>query len=246
MLKAILIDDELSAMQTLEWELSNLNEDIQVMAKFTEPNKAIKFIQENDIDCLFLDIEMPTMDGFEFLDKLQLRNFSVIITTAFVKYALSAIKERAIDYLLKPIDIDDLRLTIMRVKKIKEEKLYQDKLEDALHVLNSASSSCEKKIGISVDGKIVFLFASEIIYCESDGNYCSIFLTNNKRLFVTKKLKDIEMLLPSHIFYRIHHSYVINLEKVREYLKTDGYVVLDENKRIPVSRQKKVSFLSKI
>lgn len=246
MLKTVLIDDELNAMETLEWELVNLKENVQVVGKFTDPWKAIKYIEENEIDCVFLDIEMPVMDGFQFLEKLHKRDFSVIITTAFVKYALSAIKERAIDYLLKPIDIDDLRITIAKIKKIKEEKVYRDKLEDALQILNSSSMTNERKIGISVDGKIIFLLPSEIIYCESDGNYCSVFLTNNKKLFVTKKLKDIEMLLPPHLFYRIHHSYVINLEKVREYLKTDGYVVLDENKRIPVSRQKKSLFLDKI
>lgn len=246
MLKTILIDDEQNALQSLEWELLNLKENIHVLGKFTNPVEAIKFIDENEIDCMFLDIEMPVMDGFQLLEKLSNRDFSIIITTAYVKYALSAIKERAIDYLLKPIDIDDLRTTIEKVKKIKDEKLYRDKLEDALQMLNSSSTTAEKKIGISVDGKIIFLVPSEIIYCESDGNYCSIFLTNNKKLFVTKKLKDIELLLPPHLFYRIHHSYVINLEKVKEYLKTDGYVVLDENKRIPVSRQKKSTFLDKI
>lgn len=246
MLKTILIDDEVNALQSLEWELLNLKENVQIIAKFTDPIEAIKFIEENEIDCIFLDIEMPVMDGFQLLEKLSNRDFSVIITTAYVKYALSAIKKRAIDYLLKPIDIDDLRITIEKVKNIKEEKLYRDKLEDALQLLNSSTLTTEKKIGISVDGKIIFLVPSEILYCESDGNYCSIFLTNNKKLFVTKKLKDIQLLLPSHLFYRIHHSYVINLEKVREYLKTDGYVVLDENKRIPVSRQKKSLFLDKI
>lgn len=246
MLKTILIDDEENALQSLEWELLNLKEDIQILGKFTNPNHAVKFIEENEIDCIFLDIEMPVMDGFQLLEKLHNRDFSIIITTAYVKYALSAIKERAIDYLLKPIDIDDLRITVAKVRKIKEEKVYRDKLEDALQLLNSSSLTTEKKIGISVDGKIIFLVPSEILYCESDGNYCSIFLTNNKKLFVTKKLKDIQLLLPPHLFYRIHHSYVINLEKVREYLKTDGYVVLDENKRIPVSRQKKSLFLDKI
>lgn len=243
MLRTILIDDEENALHSLEWELLNLKQNVQIVGKFTDPAKAIQYIEGNPIDCIFLDIEMPTMDGFQLLEKLENRDFSVIITTAYVKYALSAIKKSALDYLLKPIDIEDLRVTIDKIHNIREEKRYRDKLEDALQLLNSSAYTSEKKIGISVDGKIIFLVPSEILYCESDGNYCSIFLTNNKRLFVTKKLKDIQLLLPSHLFYRIHHSYVINLEKVREYLKTDGFVVLDENKRIPVSRQKKSLFL---
>ncbi len=246
MLRTILIDDEENALQSLEWELLNLKQNVQIVGKFTDPLKAIQFIDGNNIDCIFLDIEMPVMDGFQLLEKVDNKDFSVIITTAYVKYALSAIKKCALDYLLKPIDIEDLRVTIEKIQNIKQEKLYRDKLEDALQLLNSSALTAEKKIGISVDGKIIFLVPSEILYCESDGNYCSIFLTNNKKLFVTKKLKDIQLLLPSHLFYRIHHSYVINLEKVREYLKTDGFVVLDENKRIPVSRQKKSLFLDKI
>lgn len=246
MLKTILIDDEANALQSLEWELLNLNDGIQILGKFTNPTDAIKFINENELDCIFLDIEMPNIDGFQLLEKLQNRDFSTVITTAYGEYALSAIKEHAIDYLLKPVNVEDLRITIQKVRKIKDEKAYQNKLENALHQFHPSSSRTERKISLSVDGKLVFLAPSEIIYCESDGNYCSIFLKNDKRIFVSKKLKEIEALLPAHLFYRIHHSYVINLQKVCEYVASDNCVVLEENKRIPVSRQKKSSFLDKL
>jgi len=103
-----------------------------------------------------------------------------------------------------------------------------------------------KRIAIPVDGKLLFLTPEEIIYCESDGNYCKVHLTKGKPLFISKKLKDIQKLLPESKFYRVHNSYIINLEKVREYLKSEGYVVLENQKEIPVSRYKKTSFLDKI
>lgn len=102
MLKTILIDDEANALQTLEWELLNLNDGIQILGKFSNPTQAIKFIDEHELDCVFLDIEMPGMDGFQLLEKLKNRDFSTVITTAYSEYAISAIKEHAIDYLLKP------------------------------------------------------------------------------------------------------------------------------------------------
>jgi two-component system LytT family response regulator len=180
---------------------------------------------------------MPEMDGFEFLDHFHQRNFNVVFITAYTHYAITAIKENALDYLLKPIDSDDLVETI---EKLKIHKSSQDDLEKSLR------SNSIDRIAIPVDGKLVFLTANEIIYCESDGNYCKINLVDGKPLFVSKKLKDIQNLLPASSFYRVHNSYIVNLKKVREYLKTDGYVILENRKEIPVSRNKKSAFLDKI
>lgn len=246
MLKIVLIDDESKALQSLEYEILELNEPVEIIGKFTDVHQALDFLENNEVDCVFLDIEMPNMDGFKFLDNFEKRNFQVVITTAYEQYAIPAIKKSAVDYLLKPVDSDDVKITIDKIIEIKKSKTGTDILQEFIQNINVPAPKQEKKIGISVDGKIIFLMHDEIIYCESDGNYCSIYLVGNKRLFVTKKLKDIEQILPPEYFYRIHHSYIINIEKVREYLRTDGYVILDENKRIPVSRQKRISFLAKI
>ena len=243
MLKAVIIDDEPKAIQGLSWELSNFNDEIEVIATFTEPEKALFYIKSTDIDCLFLDVEMPTMDGFQFLEKLDTKDFAVIITTAYNEYAIKALKKEAIDYLLKPIDSDDLRDAITKIKRYNSRVTNADKFEKIL--LNFNDKLSQKKITINTDGKLVFLEPEDILYAESDGNYATLYLQNNKQIVLTKKLKEVGELLPDDHFFRIHNSYIINLNKIKEFLKTDGYVVLENNKKIPVSRQRKSDFLGK-
>jgi two-component system, LytTR family, response regulator len=245
MLNVIILDDESKAIQSLEWEIKTFCPNVNIVKTFTNPLKARDFILGNPIDCIFLDIEMPQMDGFSFLDFFPKRQFSVIITTAYDQYAIQALKKQAIDYLLKPIDSDDLIKALDKIESLKSETNLKDILEDALVNINRQGSMVQKKINISCDGKIYFLEPSEILYCESDGNYCSVHLDNGQRLFITHILKSIEEKLPKEIFYRVHNSYVINLNKVREYQKNEGFVVLTNGKTIPVSRNKKGFFLDK-
>ncbi|SHJ64269.1 two component transcriptional regulator, LytTR family [Maribacter aquivivus] len=241
MLQAVIVDDEIKALQSLTWELTNFSDEINVIASFTNPNEALSYLEKNTPDCLFLDIEMPTMDGFQFIKKLTNKNFPVVITTAYNQYALKAIKSQALDYLLKPIDTDDLEETIIKIKKFNNKNFSVEKLEMAL--LNYNSRSIHKRITLNTDGKLLFLESDEILYAESDGNYSTIFLTDGQKIVLTKKLKEVNELLPADSFFRIHNSYIINLNKIKEFLKTDGYVVLKSNHKIPVSRQKKSDFL---
>lgn len=243
MIKAVIIDDEPKAIQGLAWELSNFENELEIIATFTEPEKAIDYLKSSNIDCLFLDIEMPTMDGFQFLKKLDKKDFAVVITTAYNEYAITALKNEAIDYLLKPIDTDDLSETISKIKKHISKGFNADKFEDILLKFNNTLRN--KKITIHTDGKLIFLEPKEIFYAESDGNYSTLYLSNNKKIVVTKKLKEINALLPTDHFFRIHNSYIINLNKIKEFLKSDGYVVLENNAKIPVSRQRKSEFLEK-
>ena len=241
MLQAVIVDDEIKALQSLTWEFTNFSDEINVIASFTNPHDALEYLEKNTPDCLFLDIEMPTMDGFQFIQKLTNKNFPVVITTAYNQYALKAIKNEALDYLLKPIDTDDLEDTIAKIKKFNNKNFSVEKLEMAM--LNFNSRSIHKRITLNTDGKLIFLESDEILYAESDGNYSTIFLTDGQKIVLTKKLKEVNELLPSDSFFRIHNSYIINLNKIKEFLKTDGYVVLKSNHKIPVSRQKKSNFL---
>ncbi len=241
MLEAVLVDDEIKALQSLSWELTNFSDEINVSASFTNPFEALEYLEKNTPDCLFLDIEMPTMDGFQFIQKLTNKNFPVVITTAYNQYAIKALKNEAIDYLLKPIDTDDLQETIVKIKKFNSRNFTAEKLEKILFDFNSKSTN--KKITFSTDGKLVFLESDDILYAESDGNYSTIFLSDGHKIVLTKKLKEVNAILPSDSFFRIHNSYIINLNKIKEFLKTDGYVVLKSNHKIPVSRQKKSDFL---
>ncbi|MGB3143561.1 MAG: LytTR family DNA-binding domain-containing protein [Maribacter sp.] len=241
MLQAVIVDDEIKALQSLSWELTNFSDEIEVKASFTNPFEALEYLNKNTPDCLFLDIEMPTMDGFQFIQKLTNTNFPVVITTAYNQYALKAIKNQALDYLLKPIDTDDLEDTISKIKKFNAKNFSVENLETAL--LNFNSKTSNKRITLNTDGKLIFLESDEILYAESDGNYSTIFLTDGQKIVLTKKLKEVNNLLPSDSFFRIHNSYIVNLNKIKEFLKTDGYVILKSNHKIPVSRQKKSDFL---
>jgi len=241
MLEAVIVDDEIKALKSLSWELTNFSEEITVSASFTNPFEALEYLEKNTPDCLFLDIEMPTMDGFQFIQKLTNKNFPVVITTAYNQYAIKALKNEAIDYLLKPIDTDDLKETIVKIKKFNSKNFTAEKLEQIL--INFNSNLINKKITLNTDGKLLFLESDEILYAESDGNYSTIFLVDGQKIVLTKKLKEVNALLPQDSFFRIHNSYIINLNKIEEFLKTDGYVVLKSNHKIPVSRQKKSDFL---
>ena len=244
MFKAVIVDDEPKAIQSLSWELTNFNKDIEIIKTFTNPKEALLFLVDNTPDCLFLDIQMPSMDGFQFLDKMNNRDIAVVFTTAYDEYAIKAIKREALDYLLKPIDSDDLSDTLRKIKKFKSRIINSDKLENIL--LDFHSQNNRKKITISTEGKLIFLKLDEILFVESDGNYCTLFLVENQKLLVTKKLKEIDSLLPEDSFFRIHNSYIINLNKIKEFLKTEGYVVMESGHRIPVARQRKSDFLEKL
>ena len=244
MLKAVIVDDEPKAIQSLVWELSNFKNEIEVMASFTNPDEALKYIDSHRPDCLFLDVQMPTIDGFQFLEELKNTDFAVVITTAYDEYAIKALKQEAIDYLLKPIDSDDLRESIAKIKKHNDRTINSMKLERMLSNFNSKFD--KKRITINTDGKLLFLDVDDIIYIESDGNYSTLFLQDQKKIVLTKKLKEVDAILPEHYFFRIHNSYIINLNKIKAFVKNEGYVIMDSNHKIPVARQRKSDFLEKL
>lgn len=244
MLKAVIVDDEPKAIESLKWELSNFSEEIEVMASFSNPDKALKFLGYNAPDCLFLDVQMPTIGGFQFLEQLENTDFAVVITTAYDEYAIKALKHEAIDYLLKPIDSDDLRACITKIQKYSDRTINSMKLERMLTNFNSQFD--KKKITINTDGKLLFLDVDDIVYVESDGNYSTLFLQNQKKIVLTKKLKEVDAILPEHYFFRIHNSYIINLNKIKAFIKNEGYVIMDSDQKIPVARQRKSDFLEKL
>ncbi|GAA3778830.1 response regulator transcription factor [Corallibacter vietnamensis] len=244
MIKAIIVDDEPKAIESLTWELTHFREDIEIISSFNKPEEALAYLKTNRPDCVFLDINMPTMDGFQFLEKLEKKDFAVVITTAYNEYALKALKNEAIDYLLKPIDSDDLHDTIVKLKKHKTNYLTVSKVEEVL--LNFNESLNQKKISINTDGKLIFVNTDDILFVESDGNYSTFNMVNDKKIVVTKKLKEVNTILPETCFFRIHNCYIINLNKIKEFIKSDGYVIMDSDDKIPVARQRKSDFLEKL
>ncbi|TXD81912.1 response regulator transcription factor [Subsaximicrobium wynnwilliamsii] len=245
MIKAVIVDDEPKAIQSLSWELSHFSKNVQIINTFTSPEEAIVYINKNTLDCLFLDIQMPTMDGFQFLERLSNKEMAVVITTAYDEFAIKALKHEAIDYLLKPIDSDDLEQTIEKITKFKlRSSSNTSKIEEVLESLTERFDN--KKITINTDGRLLFLDIEDIIFVESDGNYSIIYTMDNKKIVITKKLKEVDALLPDHFFFRIHNSFIVNLTKIKEFVKNHGYVVMTSNHKIPVARQRKSEFLEKL
>ncbi len=246
MVNIIVIDDEPSAIKSMVWEIEHFCKEVNIIGTFTNALLAVDFLRTHQVDCVFLDIEMPNVDGFQFLEMFPNRNFAVVVTTAYDQYAIKAIKENALDYMLKPIDSDDMIECIEKLNKYKYELSSSDKLEKTLENFINSTKISHKKISINCDGKLLFINPEDIVYCESDGNYATIYLENKEKIFITQKLKVLEDKLIDSCFFRIHNSYLINLNKVKEFHKTDEYVVLTNNIKIPVSRNKKAEFLDRL
>jgi len=242
MIKAIIVDDEVNAIKNLKWELENFCEDIEVCDSFVNPVEAISAINYLKPDCVFLDIEMPEMDGFQLLNSLKYRDFDLIITTAFDNYAIRAFKESAVDYLLKPIDSDDLVKSVSKIKANKNKSTlgfeFNKILESIVH------KPKQSKISLPISGKIIFVKPEDIVYCKSDGNYTEVFYKGNKKEVLSKKIKEVETLINNDIFFRVHNSFLVNLNYISEFIKKDGqYLVLENGTSIPVSRTKKAKLL---
>jgi len=245
-LTAVLIDDESSSRNSLRQKLVTHCPDITIVAECESGEDGIKAIQSHDPDIVFLDVEMPRMNGFVMLQQLEQRSFELIFTTAYDHYAISAIRFSALDYLVKPIEIKTLKEAVERAKEKIQTDLPNQRIETLLHNLID-EKNLHNRIAIpSLEG-LQFIDIIDIIYLEAESNYSFIYLQNATRITVSKTLKDFEELLPSHTFIRIHHSYIINKNHVRKYLKGEGGQVLMSNgKLLDVARRKKEDFMKAI
>jgi len=242
MLKTIIVDDEVNALEALEWKLNRYVEDLQII-KCNSPVEALTIIEKEKPELVFLDIDMPEMDGFSLLQKLTYTNFDLIFTTAHDEYALKAIKVSALDYLLKPVDKDELIAAVEKVRNVRN----QDHLEHKLQSLFSNLSPTQEKINIAADGKIYRLDKQDVIMLKSDKSYTTIFLVNEKNIIVSKTLKEVEKKFEFPEFFRVHNSYLINLNHVKEYLKSmGGELIMSNGMSASISRNKKSELLEKL
>ncbi|MDB4539264.1 LytTR family DNA-binding domain-containing protein [Saprospiraceae bacterium] len=242
-LKAIIIDDELGSIQSLKWELEAFSDQVELIDSFQLPSKAIQFLNENTVDVVFLDIEMPEMNGFDFIKSFSKVNFHVIFTTAYDEYAIDAFKISAIDYLLKPIDEDEIRTALGKIQKAESTSNFQEQLNVLMENINLSNPS-NKKIVFPVLEGLEFVKINDIIRCQSDSNYTHIHIVDKKPLLVSKTLKDIEAMLDGSQFFRVHNSHLINVNFIQKYLKGKaGSVVLNDGTNIPISRSRKGGFL---
>jgi two-component system, LytTR family, response regulator len=246
MINAVIVEDEKKSREVLESLIRQNNPEVNILGVADSVEHGVELIRKSNPELVFLDIEMADGSGFDLLEKLPNASFEVIFTTASDQHALRAIKYSAIDYLLKPIDGDELKLAI---EKITKKQLGNTNLENLKFLLQNFRKPSESysKITLPTGNAYEIVNVKEIIRCEADGSYTSFFLENKKKLLVSASLKHYEDLLPTDEFIRVHHHHLININHVVRYLKTDGgYAVMSDGTQIEISRRKKDSFLQRL
>lgn len=247
MIKTIIIDDEFNAREFLEKLLKRSFPDkFLVLAKCESVDDAIIAIEKYNPELVFLDVQMPNKNGFDLFKEIKDVNFEVIFTTAYSEFAIDAIKCSALDYLLKPITAIDLLDTIKKYDNKLNKASQQDKLTLLLENIDTGASEF-KKIAFPTESGFELIKTNAIIYCEADSNYCSINCLDGRKITLSKTLKHVEELLPSNIFQRIHKSYLVNLNYVNRFNKTNELLVeLTNGESLPVSVRQKEDFINAI
>lgn len=243
-MKAVLVDDELYCTEVLAALLDKNCPEIEIIAEFNDPHRAVEFINENPPELLFLDIEMPRLNGFDLLERVRPVNFQVIFTTAYNQYALRAIKISALDYLLKPIDTEELLAAVQKAK-LHQQSPHWNQFE--LMEQSRRNEEPLKTIALSTMDGLHFVEVDQIVYCRSEGSYTQIHFINAEQILLSKPIREVEELLSSSGFLRVHHSYLINLSYVKKYLRGEGgEVIMKNGHQVPISRNKKAAFLERI
>jgi two-component system LytT family response regulator len=244
-LKALLVDDELSSLQNLQYKILEYCPSVKVVAQSQNPEEAVRMIQQIKPDVIFLDIEMPRMSGFKMLEQIPEVDFEVIFITAYNHYAINAIRICAFDYLVKPVSIEELQQTVERlgISTVKKNRERAELLKKNL----SGPKSQDDNIALPANDGLEFIQIRQIIRVESSSNYSKVILQNGQQLLVTRQLKDFEELLQEYRFYRVHHSHLINLNYIAKYIRGDGgQITMRNGDVIDVSRRKKEVFLKLI
>ncbi|MBS1640983.1 MAG: response regulator transcription factor [Bacteroidetes bacterium] len=244
MIRAIIIDDEKKCISLLQKMLNSIFPEINIIAACSIPEEGIKAIRLHEPDIVFLDIEMPNKTGFEVLGDTRDIPFNVVFTTAYQQYAIKAIKFSALDYLLKPIDADELKETIFRFKQKHKNQQYDKQLN---LLFNNLKNNSYNRLSLSTNEGVIFINPVDILYCEASGGYTFFFMKAGEKIITSKTMKDYEDVLPENQFFRIHHSYIINLSEIKRYIKGDGgLAIMSNNTELPVSKRKKEDFIKQL
>lgn len=235
MLRAVLIDDERSGLNALQLLIEKHIDDVKIVGATTKGHQGISLIEDYRPEIVFLDISMPQLNGFALLEQLQYRNFNLVFTTAHQEYALQAIKHHAFDYLLKPIDIQELKECVGKIMAERGRTLAQPK--------NGSSNT----IGLSVKDGIIFIRHADIIRLEASGSYTVFYLENKVKQVASKTLKEYEAQLDPDVFYRCHNSHVVNLKKVAKFVSSDGFFAeMLDGSAAEIARKNKEQFLERL
>jgi two-component system, LytTR family, response regulator len=242
-MNAIIVDDELHCREVLRILLSMYCPEVNLIQECADGYEAIVAIETDKPEIVFLDIEMPGMNAFDTLQQIKTINFQIIFTTAYDQYAIRAIKLNALDYLLKPIDADELKAAIEKAK-LQAEKPKMQQVLQLQHQLKQPEE--DYKLIISNAKGNFYIPPSDIMYCEGRNNYTHFFLTRNRKIVCGKTLKEFEILLCSHGFIRIHKSLLVNIQFIEKFSPAKHAVVLNDDTMLEVSRRRKDEVLNAI
>jgi len=241
MIKAVIVDDSPEARESLMADITRWCPDVNITSTAGSMKEGLSKLKELKPDVVFLDIQLGDGDGFSLLEQLGETETHVIFTTGLDSEGIRAIKFSALDYLLKPVDPDEL---VLAVEKLKEEKKKQSLSENirllAEHLGDRNNKSEVRRLALNSSDKVQVVRVDEIVRCESERNYTTFFLKGGKQIVVTRTLKEYEELLEPLGFVRVHHSHLINLEYLKEFIKSDGgYAVMSDGAQVPVSVRKR-------
>lgn len=247
-IRTIIIDDEEGARESLNNILNRYFDDVEVVAKAPNIDEGEKAIHANSPDLVFLDIEMPFGNAFDLLERFEDFDFDIIFITAYDQYAIQAIKFSALDYLLKPIDPDDLKQALDRFRTRRDAK--KNTSGEAYNALIQNLSNEKKvptRVGIPESDGVRFVAIDQIVRCESDGNYTLIYLKDKTKILSSKTLGDYETMFVPNDFFRVHRSHLVNMPHIKKYVKGEGgYVIMSDDSEVEVARRKKNEFLEEL
>lgn len=246
-IKVIIVDDESKSIQTLAILLEHYYEDIEILATAHSMKSGLKAIEQykDQIDILFVDIQMPEGDGFHLLEQVPAINFKIIFTTAYDHYAIKAIKFSALDYLLKPIDNTELGDALNKYRALKNKEAIPDSILHFKQALQQKKMF--EKLAVSTLNEIIFIKLEDILYMKSSNNYTTLFFETKQEMISSRNIGYYEELLEEHHFYRVHNSYLVNLKKVERFIKCkNGLIEIEGGKTIEVSARRKETLLEKL
>lgn len=250
MIRSVIIDDEIHGQKLLYGLLNKHCPDVVVSAMAGSMEKGIEIIREHQPDLVFLDIQMPNGNGFDLLDKIGKVDFDVIFTTAYDNYAIKAFKVSALDYLLKPIDVDDLKIAVKKMtdKKTSKSSFLDPRIDILLDLQRQKPENRQvTNISLPTNDGFEFVLVDDIVRLEATGNYTNIYFKDGAVKLVTRTLKDFEHILEHNSFIRCHHAHIVNLTYVKGYVRGEGgFLELSNKKQIEVSRRKKEVVLQRL
>jgi len=243
-MKAVIVEDEMHNREALRNLLIEFCEDVEVAGVASSVAEAVEVIRKIKPDIIFMDIELQVGTGFDVLAQITDLDLDVIFTTAFEHYAIKAIKFSSLDYLLKPIDIDELQGAVAKARARIHESTHKQQLEVLLSNIGAKSM---KKICLATADRIEFVRVEEIILCEASGSYTNVYLKDKRKIMVSKHLKEYETLLGDEKFMRVHNSFLINLNEVKQFVKSEGgYILMNDNQQVSISPKKRDEFFARM